>query len=159
MECFKAPYCATFNEKYAIDGNVFILGNELKNLFPYVWNPIDAFNAFTGYSANQRTKMVRYDTPKDRVAKYACAYLRTLYNLECLLSCGTFQLDVTHYPSFHKRLMNIREGDFTIGDVIDEANERVEYCKKLRDMCKHKPDHDKVNNFLIKVRKEYFNAL
>lgn len=154
LECFKAPIPRTLKVTEE-QKKVAMLRDELLDLFPYVWNPNDAFNAFTGYSNNQRKKML--DKKDNREAKYACAYLRTLYNLECLLSTGDFQMDVTHNPKLFKRLKDIREGNFTIGDVINECEEKVEYCKKLRDMCDHKPDLEKVNQFLLKVRKEFFS--
>lgn len=153
LECFKAPN-QPINEPGTGERHFSVLGDELVDLFPYVWNPIDVFNAFTGYSKNQRKKML--DKKDNREAKYACAYIRTLYNLECLLSCEDFQMDVTHNQELYNKLKNIRSGNFTMGDIIDDAEKRIEYCKKLRDMCTHKPDLDKVNEFLLKVRKEFW---
>lgn len=158
LECFKAP-----QQHIDIPGlekingvNYYnFFGQELVNLFPYVWNPNDAYNAFTGYSVNQRTKMLKKEQ-YGRTEKYACAYIRTLYNLECLLSTGDFQMDVTHNSALFKRLKEIRAGNFTTGDIIDEANERERYCKKLLKMCDQKPDLEKVNEFLLKVRKQFW---
>ena len=148
LECFKAPVVyyedLNYHRKFQ---------EELLGLFPHLWNPEDVFNAFVGYSKNQKKKMS--DKKDNRAPKYACAYLRTLYNLEQLLLTGTFTLDVTHNPEFYKRLKEIRKGNFTEGEVIDEANKYIERCIVYRNQCKHKPDLKKVNDFLIKIRKEF----
>lgn len=129
-------------------------GTDLQELFPYVWNPKDAFNAFVGYSNNQRKKLL--DNKDNHAPKFACAYLRTIYNLQQLLTTGDFTLDVTHNPMLYKRLKQIRKGDFKMGDVIDEVEEMVETCKIHRDKCTHKSDLEKVNAFLLKIRKEFW---
>lgn len=151
LECFKASLMTKDNTY----GGLEEYGAELRLLFSYIWNPIDAFNAFTGYSYNQRKKML--EKKDNREAKYASAYLRTLYNLQCLLYSGDFKMDVTHNKEFYYKLKDIRNGNFTMGDVINEAEERIEICKQLRDECKQKPDLNKVNNFLLKIRKEFWN--
>lgn len=150
LEVFKGPIqrCTKLNQHK-------VLRRELVDLFQYVWNPVDSFNAFVGYSNNQRKKLL--DKKDNRGPKFACAYLRTLYNLEQLLLTGDFTLDVTHNPTLFNRLKKIREGDFSMGDVIDEAELMVEKCKILRDKCQHKPDLEKVNTFLLKIRREFWN--
>lgn len=135
-------------------GAWFHVGSRLRDLFPYVWNPNDAFNAFVGYSSNQRKKLL--DKKDDRGPKFACAYLRTLYNLEQLLSTGNFTLDVTHNKILFERLTQIRNGNFSVGGVIDEAENIIEKCKLLRDNCSHKPDLQKINTFLLNVRKMFW---
>jgi len=164
LECFKAPIQPVDYEFLDAENNKKLsiwhqYGKELTDLFPYVWNPNDAFNAFTGYSANQRTKMVKDDTPSDKVSKYACAYIRTLHNLESLLRTGDFTLDVTYDEDLYKRLRDIRNGEFSVGSIIDEAKERVERCEKLRDECTHEPNIEKVNDFLLKVRIKFLTGV
>lgn len=129
------------------------LGQELRDLFPYVWNPNDAFNAFRGYSSNQRKKMI--DKKDDRGPKFACAYIRTLYNLEQLLETGTFDLEIKD-PKKKAYLLTIRKGDFTPGDVLDSAEAVLKRCEILRDKSTQVPNLDKVHEFLMKVRKQYW---
>jgi predicted nucleotidyltransferase len=138
LEVFKGP-CVNVAEPPPYD--TWLIGKELQDLFPYVWNPKDAFSAFVGYSNNQRKKLL--DNKDNRDPKFACAYLRTLYNLEQLLIRGDFTLDVTHNPILFKRLKEIRAGEFTIGDIINEAELRIKRCATLRDKCTHKPDLEK----------------
>src|SRR6185295_2047113 len=152
LEVFKAP---VVYEGYNTSLGYYL---ELRSLFPYVWNPQGVFDAFCGYSKNQETKFLNdhkmTDAERSRKPKYACAYLRTLYNLEQLLATGDFTLDVTHNPEFFKRLKSIRSGEFTIGDILNEAQARKKKCLDLLEKCNHKPDLDKVNDFLLKVRKD-----
>jgi hypothetical protein len=131
----------------------FDAGQELRDLFPYVWNPNDAFNAFVGYSSNQRKKMI--EKKDNRGPKFACAYLRTLYHLEQLLETGDFTLEVKDEAK-KKELLKIRSGDYTSGSVLDLAEAQIERCKILRDKSTQVPDLDKVHEFLMKVRKHYW---
>ena len=68
LEAFLAPIIAADN-----------WGEELRSLFPAAWTPQKAYEAFTGYAVNQRTKFL--DKKDERPAKYAAAYVRVLYNL------------------------------------------------------------------------------
>jgi len=156
LEVFKGPRIYEDNPYPPQEWNGDDFGHELKCLFPYVWNPNDAFNAFVGYSSNQRKKLL--DKKDDRGPKFACAYLRTIYNLECLLATGDFRLDVNHNPKLHQQLIDIRNGEFKPGAVIDEVEERIEKCKILRDNSNHKPDLEKVNKFLLKMRRQFWNG-
>lgn len=150
LEVFKAPG-QQINPKGTGEKHFSVLGDELIELFPYVWNPNDAYNAFVGYSCNQQKKMLQ---KKDgRHAKFAVAYLRTLINLCDLLKTGDFSLEIKD-EAIKKDLLRIRSGDFTPGEVIDLAESLIEEAKILRDQCKHEPNIDKVNEFLLKVRKE-----
>lgn len=133
--------------------NYLNLGQELKDLFPYVWNPNDAFNAFRGYSSNQRKKML--DKKDKRGPKFACAYLRTLWNLEELLRTGTFSLEVTN-PNKLAYLLAIRNGNFKPGEVIDLCESIIVECEILRDKSTQVPDLTKVHEYLMKVRKHYW---
>ena len=138
------------------------LGIELIQLFPYIWNPNDAYNAFRGYSTNQRKKML--DKKDDRGPKFACAYLRTLNNLNQLLGQGTFNLEIPEggfEGGFRAKLLKIRKGDFTPGDVIDHAEDLLAdaniFMEKYQlGLLKQEPDLNKVHEFLMKVRKQYW---
>ena len=128
-------------------------GAGIRELLPYCWNPQQAFDAFVGYGLNQRKKML--DNHLDRWNKYGVAYLRTLWNLNDLLNTGTFSLKVTN-EKFKDILLNIKAKKWTNGQIIDHANKLTELAKISLSECDHKPDHQKVNDFLIGVRKEFF---
>lgn len=132
-----------------------VIGKALQDLFPYVWNPADAFNAFTGYSKNQQKKML--DKKDGRERKFAVAYLRTLWNLYDLLTTGRFSLEVTD-QDFKQELLDIKygSGKLDAGYIINRAEELEERARTVLPMCLHKPDQKKVNDFLLYVRKEYW---
>jgi len=134
------------------------LGQELRDLLPYCWSPQYAFDAFTGYSLNQQKKMLANHL--DRWQKYACAYLRTLANLIILLETGTFTLKVddNQYGGLLRdQITNIKENRVKPGWVIDEANIYLAVARRRLENCKHEADHTKVNDFLLKVRKQFWN--
>ena len=91
LEVFKAPKQPIAYTKDDIQ-KTDIWGIKLIDLFPYVWNPISAFEAFKGYSKNQRDKM--HEKKDNKEAKFAVAYLRTLINLCDLLRTGDFSIEV-----------------------------------------------------------------
>lgn len=140
LEVFKAPI---------VSGNAD--GEALRHLFKYVYDPKQAFNAFTGYSINQRKKML--DDREHRRNKFATAYIRTLYNLNDLLETGTFSLEVTDKNKL-VILKQLKYQEFHNGFVIDLADELTENAKKLLDKAENKSYNPSiVNEFLIDVRK------
>lgn len=124
-------------------------GVGLRDLFPYVWSPKRAYDAFTGYSLNQRKKML--DKKDQRQNKWACAYIRTLYNLIDLLKTGRFYLKVEDRNRY-VLLKQLRAGDFQVGRVVDIAEGLMEEASQLLTTASNNQDIDKVNNFLIDVR-------
>lgn len=136
--------------------------DELRSLLPYLFDPQQAFNAFTGYSLNQRKKML--DDHLGRRAKFAAAYIRTLYNLIDLLNLGTFKLEVTD----KNRLVILKQlkfCEFHNGFVIDLADELTRQAKTILN-TKYFTENgeylgnplynkDRANAFLLKVRKAY----
>jgi predicted nucleotidyltransferase len=137
-------------------------GDELRALLPSVFDPQQAFNSFTGYSLNQRKKML--DNHLGRKRKFATAYIRTLYNLYDLLLTGTFRLKVTD----KKRLVILKQlkyADFHNGFVIDLADELTEQAKTLLNtkyfdkngeyLGNPLYNKDRANEFLLKIRKVY----
>jgi predicted nucleotidyltransferase len=129
-------------------------GNELRALLPYCWSPKQAFDAFTGYSHNQQKKML--DNHLGRWQKYGTAYLRVLWNLCNLLETGTFSLEVKD-PVFKRYLQLIRNKEYTVGQIIDLAKELRKKAELLLPLSNQKSDLSKVNNFLLKIRKEFWN--
>ncbi len=152
LEVFKAPKQPIVFTKSEIQ-EIEPWGIKLLNLFPYIWNPNDAFNAFTGYAYNQRKKM--HDKKDGRTPKFAVAYLRTLINLCDLLRTGNFSVEIKD-EAIKQDLLRIKSGNFTPGEVIDLAESLIEEAKILRDKCTQVPNIDKVNQFLLDIRKEFW---
>ena len=125
-------------------------GKEIQGLLPYLYDPQVAFNAFNGYSLNQRKKLM--DDKDGRKWKYALAYVRTIYCLVDLLGTGDFSLTVSS-PTRHQMLENIRDGKLSPGEVLDVANELTQVAKDLLPSAVNKQDLNLVNNFLLDVRK------
>ncbi len=140
LEVFKAPIVEA-NED----------GHKLRKIFPYIWNPKRAFDAFIGYTYNQRKKFL--EKRDNRQNKFAVAYIRTLINLIDLLEHGTFELEVNF---LRKELENFKRGYYTVGEVIDLAERLTIMAKDRLSKCKHEPDIDKVNAFLLNIRKKYW---
>lgn len=127
------------------------LGDQLRDLFPYVWNPTDVMNAFIGYGVNQRAKF--FKNQDNRAPKYAAAYLRVLYNAWQLLATGTFSVSLIDSPVY-EHVKAFKEGNYEVGDVIQQCWEWESKVIKAHKSCKQKPDLDKVNEFLLRVRRE-----
>ena len=127
-------------------------GKELRALFPYIWNTNDVRNAFIGYGFNQRKKML--EDKDNRPWKYACAYLRTLFNAHELLGTGTFTIKVSE-KKIGAILKDIRQGKLKYGEIIDVCRyweEKINTLLTTQQTEKH-TDIEKINEFLLKVRK------
>jgi len=158
LEVFKAPMIKVPNEHGCLILNVW--GEELRRLFPYIWNPQGVFNAFVGYGLNQRKKML--DNHLDRWSKYGIAYLRTLKNLIDLLETGTFSLEIPE-GDFKNYIRLVRTGKITIGEIINSAQDLTEHAKESlenhlnnRAKFEQKQDIEKVNQFLLTVRYRFW---
>lgn len=127
------------------------LGDELRELFPYVWNSNDVKNAFIGYGINQRKKF--FDNKDHRAPKYATAYLRTLYNCWELLSTGTFTVNLKDAPVY-QQCLDFKEGRYQPGEVIQAC---WEWETKVLEAFKQNPDKktdmEPINEYLLKVRR------
>jgi hypothetical protein len=129
-------------------------GVRLRTLFEYCIDPNQAFNAFVGYGLNQRKKFL--DKKDNRQNKYACAYIRTLHNLIDLLYTGTFETRITD-ESVLKKLRAYRAGNYTPGEVINEAEQLTERAKTILPNCKLHQNKDVINRFLVDARRKYWD--
>lgn len=128
--------------------------DEMRQLLPYMYDPKDAFNAFAGYSSNQRKKLL--DNHLGRRSKFAVAYVRTAYCLYDLLLTGRFKLEVDD-PRRKEILTKLKySDDWSDGYVIDLAEEVIGRAKEILPKVKSVKDIDKINGFLMKVRKHYW---
>lgn len=132
-------------------------GMELGDLFSCVWSSKYVKDAFIGYGLNQRKKFL--DNKDSRANKYAAAYLRTLYNGYELLTTGTFTVRIidTEVGFWVKKW---KEGDFGIGEVMEICSY---WQKKLENAyttgTEKNADIDSVNNFLLRIRKNFWREL
>lgn len=135
-------------------------GLQLRELFPYVWNSTDVVNAFIGYGLNQRKKF--FDDKDKRASKYAVAYLRTLYQAWELLITGTFTVKIidTEIGPMLREWKNMASSEILqdhSGEVISECLKWEAKVRKAYDKNPNKQtDYNKINDFLLKVRKEFW---
>lgn len=127
--------------------------DEMRELMPYMYDPIDAFNAFAGYSKNQQKKLLDKQVDSNRLFKFGVAYVRTAQNLLDLVSKGKFTLEV-NIASRRDLLISIKSGKLSYGEIIDEAEILISRAKAKLPYVENKQDLNKINNFLLKVRKE-----
>ena len=135
-------------------------GNRLRSLFPHVWNSTDVMNAFIGYGLNQRKKF--FDDKDKRAAKYAVAYLRTLYQAWELLETGTFTVRIveTEIGEMLKKWKSMASAEILqnySGEVIENC---LKWEKRVREAYEKNPDKqtdlEPVNQFLLDVREAYW---
>lgn len=126
-------------------------GRELQALFPYMWSPRQVRDAFVGYGLNQRKKFL--DDKDKRSSKYAVAYLRTLYQATMLLGSGELPVAMQGTVVYNT-LKAWRSGEFTSGSVIDTCLRWQECVEKAAAICAHKPEPEKLNEFLLRVRRK-----
>lgn len=125
---------------------------KVRQIFPHVWNSNDVKNAFIGYGLNQRKKF--FENKDGRQAKYACAYLRVLFNAWQILSMGTFSVCLLNTPVFDA-CKKFKLGNFEIGEVIQLTHE---WQEKVEDAFADNPDKksnlEPVNELLLEIRKQ-----
>ena len=152
LETFLAPDVDLGEAAYT--QGLHLIGEELTALFPYIWNSNDVKNAFVGYGINQRKKFL--DNKDDREAKYASAYLRVLYQAWELLSTGTFSVSMKDTKIFNT-LLRFRNEEYTRGEVIQTCFEwETNVLKAFKANPDKKTNVEPVNEFLLKVRKEFW---
>lgn len=155
LETFLAP------EAVGPNWNDAVWGAELRSLFPFVWNSKDVMDAFIGYGLNQRKKF--FDDKDKRAAKYAVAYLRTLYQAWELLTTGTFTIKISDTEiggilRYWKAMDSKTILEKHSGEVISHC---IQWERKVRAAYEKNPDKQtdfaKINEFLLRVRKEFWN--
>lgn len=143
LETFLAPVAAT-------DG----WGTSLRALFPAVWEPRRAFESFTGYAVNQRTKCL--EKKDGRPEKYAAACVRVLYNLCELLETGSFTMNIADTP-IGTTIARLKSGAFRTGEVVDLAEQWTHEAEKRLGRCAHHSDRQAVDEYLVKIRKAFLS--
>lgn len=128
-------------------------GLQLQALFPHIWNPNGVRDSFIGYGLNQRKKLL--ENKDNRPWKYACAYLRTLLQAEQLLRLGVLPVNMQYHEEYGT-LMMFKNKIGTPGAVIDKCLVWQRKVENLAEICKHEPDLEKVNDFLLRVRQSHW---
>jgi predicted nucleotidyltransferase len=127
-------------------------GEQLRELLPALWSPQKAFEAFTNYANNQRTKLL--EKKDGRPAKYAAAYIRVLYNLCELLASGSFHVLVADTPA-GERLARIKDGQYRLGEVMDWGEELTQQAQQLTAARRDESDLQRINAFLVAIRRAF----
>ena len=127
-------------------------GEQLRELLPALWSPQKAFEAFTNYANNQRTKLL--EKKDGRPAKYAAAYIRVLYNLCELLVSGSFHMRVVDTPA-GERLARIKDGQYRLGEVMDWGEELTQQAQQLTGARRGESDLQRINGFLVAIRRAF----
>jgi hypothetical protein len=144
-------------------------GQELKDLFPYLWSSEGVYKAFCGYSHNQLKKFI--DEKDSRPWKYMVARIRTLLLGIELLKYGTMTVNVEDqykilgpsvlmphlgFPeeSISTTLKSMKIGHFSRGMAIDWGQWLLSILKSAYVENSHKEsDFDRANDFLLRIRK------
>ena len=126
---------------------------ELKQLFPYMYDPKDAFNAFAGYSKNQQKKLL--EDKEGRRLKFGVAYVRTAMMLVDLLEKGMFSLRIDSEER-KRKLQGIKEDIYSDGEILDLAEHYISYARSILPEVKNQQDLSIINDFLLSVRKDFW---
>jgi len=130
-------------------------GDRLRKLFPYVWSSKGVYDAYLNYSHNQRAKLLETQEKK-RSRKYSLIYLMILHQGINILKNGELVINFSNSPIF-ETLKAVRDGQLSVGEIINIC---IFWEKELEDAYmknKNKEvDYNKVNDFLLEVRKEFF---
>ena len=131
-------------------------GKRLRDLFPYVWSSKRVVDAFTGYSKNQRKKMLDDKYPfRDRKWKFAVAYLRTLIQGIGLLRTG--ELCVKIPDKEIDFLRDIKSGKCSIGQIMDYAEMyQTTLYTVYDDSPKQEVNWGPINDFLLDIRQSHW---
>lgn len=147
LEVFKAPVIEANRD-----------GKKLRKLFSNVLDSEQIYKSFIGYGLNQRKRFL--ERKDNREHKYAIAYTRVLFNLIELLSTKTFTVKIGKLYPIADRLKRYRDGNYTVGEVIDFTEQLRNKAKIVLDECpkqeRNATDLIKLNKFLVGIRRRYW---
>lgn len=129
-------------------------GQELLDLFPYVWDKQKVYDSFIGYANNNLKKMLENKDGRDK--KYACFLIRILCNLIILLEDN--KINVTSEWT-KRKILDIKESqELNYGLVLNQMRTLIKIASDSLKESKQLPDLAKVNEFLLKVRKNNYEC-
>lgn len=136
-----------------------------------VWGSAQVYERFTRYGRNQMTKFfnsqeqkptARLLAPGKRERKYAIAHIRALYQLEGLLRDRVLPVYVMG-SELRAELMRWRLEDVPVAEYLEAVQVRearlAEMYQRLYGTTEKVADVAKVNDVLMGIRQEYFNAV
>ncbi|KKL71567.1 hypothetical protein LCGC14_2093630 [marine sediment metagenome] len=163
LETFVAPLVGLISGGY---------GYRLRNLLPAVLSKRYVRAAYLGYAHNQRAKLFNKPDdpteaqPSERTWKFATQYLRVLIQGERLLRTSELVLDMSKYDELRlghvipvrEYLLDVKTGNHSMGDIIDEATWLERRLESAYDNTQlpNVADLERVNEFLIQVRKDFW---
>jgi len=116
------------------------IGDKLREMLPMFLSRERCYEAFRGYSRNQEKKFRDGKEVKasagavDRKYKYACAHVRTLYQLLHLLKHN--ELIGSYQGGTLEELRRIKEGRKSDSDIFSRIFQLEELCKEAYEKCK-----------------------
>lgn len=137
-------------------------GEQLRDLFPAFVSRKRVYDAWRGYSKNQRNKMFEPSggvLAGERSWKFGANYLRTLYQGAQLLHRGPryWSVNIEHEAT-RNYLLSVKHGEVGKGAVITRAEELESGLTDayLNSTMQEEPNLNAVNDFIFEVRKNSF---
>lgn len=142
-----------------IDANID--GFRVRDLFEHVWSSRAVKDAFIGYGLSQRKRF--FETEDNHRYRFAVAWLRNLYQATELISTGTLPVRIADTP-IGDLLRRWKDGTSIDGGLF--TTKEVEMYTSFHEKAliyayensdKKETNYEPINNFLLDVRKRYFN--
>lgn len=132
-------------------------GEELLSLYPCFIRKKYVYDAFRGFAEGQRKKMMSPDTNSQRKPKSASNYLRVLYNGLELLTSGTMTIRIID-TEIGELVRRAKFGEASFEEVFAAGTKLLERLDRAYEtsVLPEEPDRDTINEFLLRVRKEYW---
>jgi predicted nucleotidyltransferase len=126
-----------------------------KEVFQHAWNTKNLVDAAIGYGIEQRKRFLGDKNEAGR-PKYACAYLRTLYQAYHFLAHGQYLVNMSGTEVFDT-LKNYKAGNFEMWEVISTC---FSWQKKLKDIAAKVPEKhtnfEPINSILLDIREKFW---
>ena len=128
-------------------------GQALRELFPSFLSRKYVRDAFKGFAQSQKRKYEIKEAGQERLNKFLCHYLRTLYSGIELLETGCLSVNVTGKPYF-ALLLAAKQGQIDLNEGLNHGKmleERIEHIY-LSTKIPEEPDLERINKYLFDLR-------
>lgn len=157
IETFVAPSIPIPQELPPFNLEKTSLGEELRDLFPFVLSRRAIYDSFRGYASSQVHKATIRETNLRRQLKAATAYVRTMYHGTKLLQDRTYETllpedikeDCLYYKNYSGNTFPSKHFQFDV-DCLEEMILNAFVNSNMQE----EPNLEKINEFLLKIRKE-----